>query len=269
MDKQIPKNQNSNEILFRPLSDGLGFHPFSDGLPYAPVGKNPKANTQSPPAAGNLSSGAGATAAGPPRIAQAAKGAAGRLGAPERSSEVPRISVPVAKPERELSRPGIPPSLTQTPAERKGLVSPSQKVQLPQPVFGMAYVTKRVLAYWVDFMMSLGLCSGILSSLVLIQDLDTSVLAQTSVLFVLCIFFLGFHWFLMMIQEVVFKSTLGKKIFGLAFRASSTILFLRAVFFIPSIACLGLGIFWCLIDRQRCCWHDRLVRAQPLEVARL
>src|SRR5690242_3135020 len=75
------------EILFRPLTEGLGFHPFSDGLPYAPLVKGPKFST---------SHGSGATAAGSPRMALPQTPALDRRGS---SRPVPQISVPVVKRE--------------------------------------------------------------------------------------------------------------------------------------------------------------------------
>jgi len=53
-------NQQGPNLNFKPVHQGLGFHPFSDGLPYAPQG--PLHRPKKPVAAG-------ATVAGPIRIA--------------------------------------------------------------------------------------------------------------------------------------------------------------------------------------------------------
>src|SRR3954451_2812491 len=104
MDQKRPPSPSANDTLisFRPVSEGLGFHPFSDGLPYAPMGKNPK-----PVSTG----GAGAVAAGPPRIAlnppmlkspkpMSTSGAgAVAAGPPRIALKAPMISVPVVKKE--------------------------------------------------------------------------------------------------------------------------------------------------------------------------
>jgi uncharacterized RDD family membrane protein YckC len=126
-----------------------------------------------------------------------------------------------------------------------------------------------MLAYWIDLVMSFGFCIGILSSLVWIQESNAGVLLHPSVLVVMVLFALGLHWTLMTFQEVVFKTTVGKRIFGLNFKASGSALFVRALFFIPSVLFVGLGLIWCLFDRQKRCWHDRVLGIQPLEVARL
>src|SRR6185437_3487178 len=103
MEKTPLKNQNSSDLLFRPITEGLGFHPFSDGLPYAPMGKGPKPSQETPsqtfglgPALGQgarsgvgSGAGSGAVAAGPPRPVRSSKSLNPRL-----ELGIPQISVP-------------------------------------------------------------------------------------------------------------------------------------------------------------------------------
>jgi len=42
---------------------------------------------------------------------------------------------------------------------------------------------------------------------------------------------------------------------------------LRFVTAILSWACLGLGFFWCIFDKKRLCWHDRLSKTCLLVVS--
>ncbi|MEO5971600.1 MAG: hypothetical protein ABIQ95_16870, partial [Bdellovibrionia bacterium] len=107
MDKKRPSSPSAADstVSFQPVTEGLGFHPFSDGLPYAPMGKNPKASATSKLLLST--SGAGAIAAGPPRVALRGPSSSMKASSSQGhsvkklvdlpSSLVPRISVPVAK----------------------------------------------------------------------------------------------------------------------------------------------------------------------------
>jgi hypothetical protein len=246
VDKLNSKDQTSPEISFLPLTEGLGFHPFSDGLPYAPVAKNPRV---SPPANNNI--GTGAIAAGPPKMVLPSGISHKRL-----DSVIPQISVPVVKSDLL--------------GESKSSLSSAQKSKSTQQkvTFGYGYLLRRILAYWLDLIFTGGFCSVTLAGLVWIQEFDWTILFHPSVFLVVCLFFVAFHWSLMMIQEVVFKTTFGKRIFGLGLRGSGVLLFLRSIFFLPSAGLVGIGLFWSLFDRQKRCWHDSTVGIQPTEISR-
>jgi hypothetical protein len=274
MDKKADSNRkSSSEISFLPVTDGLGFHPFSDGLPYAPIGKSP-------------TRGSGATVAGPPQISPTIRNKPSRPEAP-----IPQISVPVARPAPQVNsfetprQPAIPgqfstvhtPSVSHVPAATHATpqsilahsLPPSLAQTLKEESFGLLYLMKRVIAYGLDFGFSLSLCFGALSSFVWIQDTGLDLLFHPSILILMAFTLISFHWFLVTLQEVLFKSTLGKRVFGLTLKGSRPVIFLRAVFFIPSFTFLGMGLLWSLFDRRGCCWHDRVVGIQPCEIARL
>ena len=78
-----------------------------------------------------------------------------------------------------------------------------------------------------------------------------------------------FHWSFLGLVEVAFLSSFGKRLFGLKLQGARSAAFLRVFFFVPSLAMMGIGIFWGLFDRRKRCLHDHLVDAQPIEVARL
>jgi uncharacterized RDD family membrane protein YckC len=80
---------------------------------------------------------------------------------------------------------------------------------------------------------------------------------------------LGVHWLLLLVTEVTFMNTFGKRAFGLKLQGTRSAAFLRAFFFVPSALFFGLGIVWSLFDRRKRCWHDHFVDSQPIEVARL
>ncbi len=238
------KTDSKSEILFKPITEGLGFHPFSDGLPYAPIAKGPKIHPPTETQGGPF----GAQVAGPAQFITRS--------IPSRvSSPAPQISVPVAKvPVQEIS-----PSLSEK------LAASARNAGAP-PVngsFGFAYSVKRVFAYFLDMTINGILFAAALGSFVIKQDFNLEVLMNPSVILLLALVFGFANWFFISFQEIFFKTSLGKRIFGLGLYGSGTQRFLRALFFIPSIGFFGLGILFSLFDRKKRCWHDRLVNLQP------
>jgi hypothetical protein len=244
MEPKTPKSSTSSDLLFRPITEGLGFHPFSDGLPYAPIAKNPRPampnqNATSSP----VSPGAGATVAGPPRIAQLQKPSF-----PISQVPIRQISVPVAK---------IP-----TPLEL------AEQDSLEESPPGFSYLFKRIMAYSLDGILSVVVGLMLLGAYLWQQNSNPELLFNFSVIAVIAGFLLVFNWFSVTIQEVVFRTSIGKRMFGLMLPGNRFKLFLRALLFITSIASFGMGLIWSLFDRQKCCWHDRFVGIQPKEFAR-
>jgi hypothetical protein len=248
MDKKGPPSNQDPEISFRPVTEGLGFHPFSDGLPYAPMVKSPRlAAAASPQTKPSERAGMGATAAGPPRF----------------------IAPPlVLQPPRSLTSPGLSSRAVRPPANSVDK-EPSGELQgHPFLQYGYPYLCRRALAYCFDAMFNILLCALVLGSLIWRQEISPEIFLDSSVLFV-SVFTMGLlHWALMTVQEVVFKTTLGKRIFGMIFEAHGLLLLVRAVLFIPSVGFFGLGILWGLFDRQKACWHDKATQVQPVEIAR-
>jgi hypothetical protein len=83
------------------------------------------------------------------------------------------------------------------------------------------------------------------------------------------LFFVLFSWALITAQEIAFGTSVGKRVFGLMINGSTSAIFLRAFFFLPSIGFCGVGLLWSLFDKRKRCWHDVVVNVQPIEVARL
>lgn len=230
------------EVKFTALTQGLGFHPFSDGLPYAPVTKTQVTPAHPRPKAGNIASGTGAVAAGPPSFA--------------------RVSVPIAPPA------AVVPTITP--------VKPQPTIALPEnPViaaaskYGFFYLLKRTLAYVLDSFINVTLCIGALGFVLWKQQIQSDLLITPSVILLLGLFLVGFNWALVTAQEVAFGTSIGKRLFGLVLRGSVSAIFLRAFFFLPSVGFSGVGLIWSIFNRRRRCWHDSVVDLQPEEVSRL
>ena len=234
MNNDTPKKQAPpSGISFRPITEGLGFHPFSDGLPYAPVSKSPKSN----------SSPAGATIAGKPQYVIPNKNVILNRSPQLPSQNIPRVTVPVSH------------TVTAPPA-----------IKMPVPsIPGWGYVFKRVCAYAFDVLLNAGVYLLLLSQTFWKGNFNSSILSDFNVLFVVMVLFSLINWGMITIEEMVFGVTPGKKLFGLKLKGSAIALFLRALFFIPSVAFFGVGLFWAIGDRRKCCWHDRLLDIQPVE----
>lgn len=264
------KGPEKNQITldFQPITQGLGFHPFSDGMPYAPIGK-----TQNSPQK-KSSLGSGATAAGRPSFATTApKMTQGTSTALTPARPAARISVPVARPAYQPQVPGklkttVQPNHSASLIQPAALASPELAAQLALH-FGFGYMLKRSFAYLIDSIFNIGLCVGALSAALWKQDLSPELLLTPGVALVSILFLTLFNWAMTTAQEVAFGTSVGKRMFRLALNGSTSAIFLRAFFFLPSVGFGGIGLLWALFDSRKRCWHDLVVDLQPIEIARL
>lgn len=227
-------------LAFKPVTEGLGFHPFSDGLPYAPVTR-----AQSPhppvvaaasmayvPTPASVTLGSGAVAAGPARY-----------------------SIPN---QTSLVAPALKKATAVATAAKAAQLSAETATE-----YTWGYLARRVTAYTVDLFLNLGVCVLSMGAVFYKQHLPKAVLLSPSVLPFLILFALFFHWALTTAQEVALHTTVGKNLFGLKIEGSVTSIFLRAFFFVPSVAFFGTGLLWALFNREKRCWHDSIVDLQP------
>jgi hypothetical protein len=226
--------EEKKEIQFKALTDGLGFHPFANGLPYAP---NPTKN---------YSQGSGAYSAGQPSFVTP-------------KTPAPRPATPsYTQPLRQLARaqtsvaPQAPQNLLQNTAH-----------------FGFEYVMKRFLAYFVDSFLNTFMGGTVLGLCLWKQTNSFDFMMNPGILAISALFLLFFNWAIITAQEVALHTSLGKKFFGLKLEGSLGAILARALLFIPSIAILGLGSLWCLLDKNRRSWYDLATGVQPKEIAEL
>ena len=224
-----PESPNSSKspgsIEFKPLTEGLGFHPFSNGLPYTPA--KPRVS----------SNGTGAVAAGRPQFVYQ-----------------PRMATPVATPvlEPQMTAPTLTPSVRLQPQ-----AFTPRKFEVPQE----GILAFRVLGFLVDTAIHFLLGFLALTLLVWKGPLDNEAI-RSGALTVGVLFLCVLNWALIAAQEVVFKTSFGKRLFGLILRTESDrepspiVLLLRAILFVPSTAFAGLGLLWAAFDEKRRCWHD-------------
>jgi hypothetical protein len=164
---------------------------------------------------------------------------------------------------------GIPVTSKAVPLPGVQAPSPAPAPQALPFRFGFGYLFRRIIAYGVDTMINTTVCVLALSAVFIHQDLSWDAFSNPSLLALSILFLVMFNWAVITAQEVVFRTSLGKRMFGLGFKGETSGLFLRAFFFLPSGFFMGLGLLWALFDRRKRCWHDHALDLQPLELSEL
>ena len=219
----------SSSIDFRPLHSGVGFHPFADGLPYAPAMPSRNPHT-------DFSKGAGAIAAGAPRPVL-----------------TPRRSTPVPQAAQQ--------PLPQAPVT---LVSPAIEKN-----FSITYPLVRTFAFAFDLGLNCALIAIFITFGLALVDVEPWFLLEPGIFGFTALLLLALSWALIAFQEVLLKTTVGKKIVGLKLRGSPGAILLRAFLFIPSCGFFCVGLLWSFFDRDKRCWHDVATDLQPTRVTQL
>jgi hypothetical protein len=223
-----PKKSTPDQLLqFKPLSKGLGFHLFSHGLPYAVSLENKPSLTENKP---SLTSpmGTGAIAAGPPQFAY-----------PPMTQR--------------------PSSVSRKPATR------SEILTLTSLSTDNTYLLRRIIAAGIDLLFNAIFFVLALISSMAWQQVRFDLLLSAGSLNFLCILFSIGHWGGVTAQEMLFKTSFGKKIVGLRLDGSSIQILGRALLWIPSTFFFGFGIISSIFDPEKRCWHDKWCELQPTE----
>ena len=220
-----PNPNHKKPVSCQPLHSGLGFHPFPDGLPYsAQKGQN----LPSPSATRtNSNPSQGRTESSP------------LLGRPD----------PALPPIKKLLQD------TTTP-------SPAPQKPIQTPALTLSYSLSRSLAYLLDLFIHSSLMCSVIALTLWFNEIDLRILVDSGMLPVATLFLVAFNWFLVMLQEVVFRTSLGKSVFRLSLPTSRLRILCRAILFVPSAA-LGVGIILGLFNPRKRCLHDLIVNAQP------
>jgi len=290
-DSRTSGSEPKTELQFRPVHNGLGFHPFSDGLPYAPAVPTRTSTQQTP------TTGTGATAAGPARpVRTAAQGIntiptagmspamnaalAQALASSQMAPQIPTIQLPRPQtPNLAAQLPRPEAFLRHQQAQQVAATSAASVVATPAAAttttpqiernFGWTYPLARMFAFGFDVALNMAITATVVTLSLAFADLEPWFLLETKALAMTLSFLVLFAWGLMAAQEIVFKTTLGKRLVGLKLRGTTTAIFLRAFFFVPSFVFGGVGILWALFDRDRRCWHDVAVDLQPTRITQL
>lgn len=215
----------------------LQFRPLSEGLGFHPFSNGLPYSPVAP---------SGAVSAGPPRAAlQIQMPAISRPVAPAPAPSTPAFASPAAVP----------------------VAAPASEIRGSS--FGFIYLFRRTMAFAVDLCFNTSLCALAFLAVLWPQKPKAEVFWNPGVLLLGVLFFLVFNWAVITAQEIVFKTSFGKRLIGLRLHGSGWAVLLRAVFFIPSVLFFGTGLLWALIDRDKRCWHDVAADLQPEEATEL
>ena len=285
-DYENVKSDPQEELLFKPLTEGLGFQPFSDGLPYAPLGKSHRGVL-------GTTQGAGATVAGPHRFSPpknqkglgegqkidplqheqaqmhpSAKASPSLLPVQGTSRSYPSMS-PASTPRLESpSQVSRPSSLLSSSSVSSSVQSQnsSAREESGGETLPSDYLMKRVLAYGLDLVFNSILMSMILLTTFWFYEVDMQILLHSSLFGVVIVLLVFMNWTLVLLQEVVFKTSLGKLFFRLALAGSRIQILVRGLFFPLSCGLGGAGLIWAWFNPNKACFHDQLLGSQPLEM---
>jgi hypothetical protein len=134
---------------------------------------------------------------------------------------------------------------------------------------GFEYLLKRVLSFLVDSFLNILLSSAILGFCLWSQSNNFDFMMNPGVLVISACFLIFFNWAMITSQEILFHTSIGKKLFGLRLQGSLGAILGRAVLFIPSAAFFGLGVVWAAFNKNRMTWYDSATGIQPKEIAEL
>lgn len=145
-----------------------------------------------------------------------------------------------------------------------------------EPLFGedthsysFFYLIKRSLAYLFDMFFNATIAASTIAFSIYTTKANWSMQLSNDLIIVSVLLFILLNWTLVTAQEVVFHTTVGKKIFQLTLMGSTSEILIRAICFPISVLLFGLGIIWMVFDSKNRAWHDLVTKIQPIEIAKL
>jgi hypothetical protein len=178
----------------------------------------------------------------------------------------PSIRVPgptLPRPEAFLRHQANQPTVQQAPTPAPQTIPNIEKN------FGWTYPLARSFAFLLDVTFNILVTATVVTVALAFADLEPWFLLEGNLAGMTLFFLVAFSWALMAVQEILFKTTVGKRVMGLKLRGTATEIFLRSFFFLPSIGFAGAGILWALFDRDKRCWHDVAINLQPTRITQL
>ena len=168
-------------------------------------------------------------------------------------SHLPPVDPPRTPPVR---RPQTPP----TPRVSPVVATVAGPTPAPRD---WVVLVRRVAAFSVDTLLNLSILAVVFAaSLFQFGPRGWDALSFELALLVGALFSFA-SWTLVLMQELVFKTSLGKWMFRLKLEGSRASIFIRAFFFPFSLLAGGLGLAWALWDSKGRCWHDLLADLEP------
>lgn len=148
----------------------------------------------------------------------------------------------------------------------KPLPSPAN-TPLVEPVGEKNLLWKRGTAYVLDTLLYWSLCAGLLLLASLLLRVEISQFAAPEFVGLSLGFLAVFSWSVIAAQEIVFGTTLGKRLFDLRLEGSPVRVLFRALVFIPTLLLAPVTLILALSDHRYHALHDRLSGVAPFESA--
>lgn len=253
--------KENDTMNFRPITEGLGFHPFSNGLPYEPsskAGQSPSPNSATkrplptssaksshPPKSMTLPLGQSITNTGMSKERMSPKGV----------SASTSISTTPLK-ERSLKNLTYP-----SPAAAADNEKAKTEVQVPTWV-----LVDRFVAYSIDLTLMTLVALSTISIGLFRANIDPMLFAKKEFILALGLYAFFFSWALITAQEIIFSTSIGKRMFRISIHGDPSKLFFRSVGFLLSISLFGLGLWSGFLSKRKLCFHDILSKIAPVRV---
>ena len=158
------------------------------------------------------------------------------------------------------------PSRISVPVVQQPAVAPTSVQSQPAPV-GVIYVFQRLIAYCLDLGINLFLAVTGFCAILIIYQIKLDLISNPTGLMLILLFSIVFHWTLMTAQEVVFGTTIGKKLFRLKLVGSELRIVMRSLLFIPSLLLGGLGLLPAIFGSKHRGLHDSISGITPVNTA--
>lgn len=146
-------------------------------------------------------------------------------------------------------------------------VSPAMEFVAPAPIVAgtkdWVLLSRRIGAFSIDTLFNVSLLSVLFAATMFRFGPRLWDLLSVELGVVLGVIFALASWALVLLQEILFKTSLGKWIFRLRLGGPRVSIFVRAFFFPLSVLAGGLGLLWSLWDPRGRCWHDMLADLEP------
>ncbi len=132
-----------------------------------------------------------------------------------------------------------------------------------------AHFLRRFFAYAIDLSITIALFSLIAWSSFALNgyDLSTMLKGDNGIQVALPLFLLYgvIYMGYFLIQEITWRRTIGKKIFGISIASDSGFSTIaRSFLFFLSAIPFGLGLGWYFFDSKRRCWHDLVTESEVI-----
>jgi hypothetical protein len=237
------KPSKSDTISFKPLTEGLGLNHFTDGMPYSPAPEAARARTalkgQRP-------------ATPPPRATIPSVN--------DLFAAIPAVSSAVASAAATASLPATAAWGPLAKAAPAAILATTAAVEAAAPAVP-ATAWRRLGAFALDVVASVGLALLVAATGFRINGFDLFALLQsraglafiTPMMLFVTVFSCGYF----LLQEVTWRRTLGKALFGIRLESPSAFAVLGRAFCFPfAVLPLGIGLIWFAFDARKRCWHD-------------